>query len=169
MRSTGFTLIELMIVIALAAILLGLGVPGFQQLMANNRITSLTNDFVTALSFARSEAIKRGRQVSMCKSNDGATCDSTLAWNDGWIVFTDGGTEGDIDGTDLVLRVGGSLEAVAIDGGANFGDWISYRHSGVSKGSGGLANGTIGICISPRGRNVIVSATGRVRVSETTC
>jgi type IV fimbrial biogenesis protein FimT len=88
-RSRGFTLVELMITLALAAIILSLAVPGFQDIIRNNRAATQSNELVAALSLARSEAVKRGARVSLCPSTDQASCTGGTDWADGWIVFLD--------------------------------------------------------------------------------
>jgi len=103
-RQTGFTLLELMIVVAIAGIVMAIGVPSFQSITTNNRIAANTNDLITALNLARSEAVKRSANVSVCKSADGATCTTSGDWDQGWIVYF-------IDENDkmVVLRVFDSL------------------------------------------------------------
>ena len=81
---TGFTLVELMVTITVLAVLLGVGVPSFQATIQGNRITTAANDLVAALQYARSEAVRRGVNVTVCSSNDQATCSGT--WTDGWVV-----------------------------------------------------------------------------------
>lgn len=75
--NTGFTLIELIVTLAVAAIILTIGVPSFQEALQNNRRTTQVNEIIGAFNIARSEAIKRGMKVTMCKSADSATCDTT--------------------------------------------------------------------------------------------
>jgi len=95
-RQNGFTVLELMIVIAVMAILTVVAVPNFRNAIQNNRITAQTNDLITAFQLARSEAVKRGRPVTVCASNvieaedDGnaPTCDDD--WSEGWMVVVDG-------------------------------------------------------------------------------
>ena len=85
--SRGFTLLELMITLTVAAILLGVGVPSFVDMVRSNRAATNINELSTAFAIARSEAIRRGANVRVCRSSDGATCGAS--WADGWIVFVD--------------------------------------------------------------------------------
>ena len=103
-KQQGFTLIELMVTLALVAILVTIGIPGFSNIIRDNRLVTGTNDLVTSMSLARSEAIRRGVPVTVCASNTGTDCTAS-AWNQGWIVFTDQGTADTVDGTDTILRV----------------------------------------------------------------
>lgn len=84
---SGFTLIELMVTLAVAAIVLSVAVPSFQTQLLNNRSIVLGEDFASAVNYTRSEAIKRAGRVSLCASKDGATCVGT--WTDGFIAFVD--------------------------------------------------------------------------------
>lgn len=86
-RIQGFTLIELMITLAIAAIVLAIAVPSFKTTILNNKSVALGDEFAQALNFARSEAVKTKKRVSICASSDGATC--TGGWSDGFIVFED--------------------------------------------------------------------------------
>ena len=100
-KNSGFTLIELMITLAIVAILLTVGVPSLTAFMQGNRLISSTNELVSALHVARSEAIKLNVRVSVCESSDGANCSTTGNWENGWIVFIDGygATPGDLQNT----------------------------------------------------------------------
>jgi len=85
--ASGFTLMELMIGIAVLAILITLAVPAFNQFVQNNRLAGQANEMVAALQFARSEALKRGTWAELCASADQSSCGGTM--NDGWIVQVD--------------------------------------------------------------------------------
>lgn len=118
-----------MVTVAVLAILAGIGMPAFQTMILNNRMTSQSNAFLTALQLARAEAVKRGMTVSVCKSANGTACTTAGGWQQGWIVFVDGGAPRSVDSGDVVLQVfqalgGGSTlvgeagvtDAVSFDG-----------------------------------------------------
>jgi type IV fimbrial biogenesis protein FimT len=93
-RPHGFTLIELIVVIAIIAILAAIAFPNFSVSLRNNRIGTQTNDLLSALNYARNEAITRTRGVSVCAADtsDGATpgaCSGSDEWSTGWMVFVD--------------------------------------------------------------------------------
>lgn len=88
----GFTIIELMVTLVVLAVLIAMVAPAFNSLIQRNTSAALGEEFVTALNFARSEAIKRRAPVSICASNDaGTSCGND--WSKGWIVFIDDAAE----------------------------------------------------------------------------
>lgn len=88
-REFGFTLIELMVTLVVLGVVLGVAIPSFNDQIRNNKSVTLGSDFVSALSFARTEAVKRANRVSICPSIDKATCANASDWAKGWIVFVD--------------------------------------------------------------------------------
>ena len=161
----GFTLIELMVTLAVAAVLITVAVPNFRMFMVNNRLASQANDLITALSVARSEAVKRGGNVTVCASSDGATCTGT--WAQGWIVRDAGG----------VIQVQRGLSGSStLSGGTNVASTLTYTPNGRTTipASATAATTTLTLCPpSPaivNGRAIQVERTGRARVSTiTTC
>jgi type IV fimbrial biogenesis protein FimT len=101
----GFNLMEMLIVIGIVAILLALGIPSFKYVTQSNRSTSEINGMLGSLQLARAEAIKEGRTVSVCPSPNGVQCSGSTDWEAGWIIFSDTGVPGTVDGTDFVVRV----------------------------------------------------------------
>lgn len=105
----GFTVIELMIVVGVVGILLAVGLPGLQDTISRIGTNAQAKTLISSLSFARSEAVKRGAVVSICSSSSGTDCVANT-WADGWIVFVDNngdanGAAGSVDAGDEVLRV----------------------------------------------------------------
>ncbi len=179
-RNAGFTLIELIVTVALAAIVLTIGVPTFRTAILNNTRTAQANEFVGVLSLARSEAAKRGLRVVVCRSEDGMNCktDTSGAWENGWIVFVDQNQDGDSNpytpssqpNSADVLKVQGSIDRnFSLRSGSTFTQWIAYLPNGVSAGNTGLGTGTFRLCDSrgvDQARFVVISGTGRVRARE---
>ncbi|MEF3080743.1 GspH/FimT family pseudopilin [Luteimonas sp. SMYT11W] len=89
--SGGFTLTELMVVVAILAVLLAIGLPGFKDTFQRNRVATMSNEVIGALSLARSEAIRTTRGGGMCPTVDGSACSGTN-WNGGWMVWANQGT-----------------------------------------------------------------------------
>jgi len=169
----GFTLIELVAVLAIAAILLGTGVPAFSGLIRSSELTSATNDLFASLVLARSEAAKRGSRVAMCKSADGVVCAKTGGWEQGWIVFHDANNNGSHDvGEEIVLHAQPMAKDLRLSGNLNVAKYVSYAPTGETKlVGGGFQAGTITLCnASARGesaREIIISSSGRPRVQKT--
>lgn len=90
-RSHGFTMIELMVTLVVLGILLGVGIPSFNVILLNSRTSGLANDLTSAINVARSEAVKRAEQVTVCPSQNGTACSG--AWTDGWITIVDASSE----------------------------------------------------------------------------
>ncbi|BBL35859.1 hypothetical protein Nstercoris_02136 [Nitrosomonas stercoris] len=164
----GFSLVELMVTISIASILLAVAVPSYQFLMKGSHLTTQANEFMTALHYARSEAVKRGMRITICKSADGATCNGD-SWQDGWLIFSDAGIAGSVDGGDEILRVFPKLTGSSLKGRSNFGDRISYLRNGRSQGDSNLPNGTFTLCHQEDAREIIINVSGRARVKKADC
>ncbi|HAD05451.1 MAG: hypothetical protein A2005_08435 [Desulfuromonadales bacterium GWC2_61_20] len=167
-RNRGFTLVELMITIGVAGILLSFAVPTFLDVVKNNRLRTDTATFAGALNLARSEAIRRSQQVSVCISSNGTSCITSGGWEQGWLVFADVDQDEEVDTAADIIRVFRPLApGVTLRTTATFDDYISYNATGVSQGAA-VGNGTFRVCDDrgvPRAYGVIVNITGRVRTT----
>jgi type IV fimbrial biogenesis protein FimT len=173
MRGRGVTLVELLVVLAVGAILVTISIPGYAFLVNANRLTAVTNDLVMALHMARSEAIKRGMRVTVCKTSNPMaalpSCDSAATWQQGWLIFSDDVTRGVIDPGDSVLWIQDSAHSTVSITTHNYSSHISYLPAGGSRGSNNLANGTIQICVAGSRRDIIINITGRPRLEDGIC
>lgn len=105
-------MIEVMVVVAIMAILASIAAPSFKSAIQSSQMTSGVNSFLADMRFARSEAIRRGGGVVLCRSNSpeatGALCDGTTGatngWQTGWIIFHDLNNDGGKDAGETILR-----------------------------------------------------------------
>ena len=132
-KSGGFTLIELMVVIAIASILMTLAVPSFKQMIIKSNVSSVVNTFLADMRFARSEAVRRGGAVIMCRSDapeaTSPVCNTnsgpgTNGWVSGWIIFEDRDGTQNYSTADQgqLLKVQGpitNLDSIVESGGAS--------------------------------------------------
>lgn len=168
-KTAGFTLVELMITIAILAILLTVAIPSFSELIRNNQMVVQTDRFARDLNYARSEAIKLRQQVSICKSAIQTACQTGATnWEDGWIVFSDDNGDGSLNGADNRLRVSGGLDDnFTLRVGGSFTNWVAYVASGTTRGSGGTAD-TYVVCrpnaTAAESRRIVINIIGRVSV-----
>jgi type IV fimbrial biogenesis protein FimT len=162
----GFTLIELMMVLTIAGVLAALAAPAMNTFIQSNRLATTTNDFIAALNLARSEALKRGTNAGICKSDNGSTCTATGTWSSGWIVFVDGDNSGAGAWTasDSLVRAHESLATgTAITGS----DAILYNRQGQALNAPALYI----VCNSNtrKSRIVNIGVAGRASISEVPC
>lgn len=168
-RQRGLTLIELLVTLSIAVILVTIAVPSFQDFFRRNRIESATSDLMATLSYARSEAIRRGVRVSVCRSNTGTNCTTTAPWQSGWIVFTNPNNDNNVDPGEEILRVQQALPA-PITLNSDFTNRITYQPDGRITNNVG---GSFFVChgsTTQNARRIAVIGTGRARVEvATTC
>lgn len=163
----GLTLPELLVTIAVGAIIMALAVPSFQESLVQNRLSTQINDLVLDLNFARSEAVKRGGPtVVLCKSTDGASCskEADRDWGNGWIVFVDSNGDGAVDPGEKLRTRSPVLWGFTLQASANFANAITYRSTGVS-----TATGEFALCAGndlTRARVVFINTVGRTYLGQ---
>ena len=151
-QGRGFTLIELIVTIAIVAILATLAVPSFNSIALSSKLNSLASSFVSSAQLARSEAIKRNAQVTLCASSDGTTCSG--AWKDGWVVLA-GGT---VIQTQSPFPKGFQLTGDVTS--------IVFRPTGVGATVSNLTLCRATPTVGDQQRTIQVSATGRPDVTK---
>jgi type IV fimbrial biogenesis protein FimT len=164
----GFSLAEILVTLSIATVLASITIPGFNSVLMNNRATALSNNLVTAMHVARSEAVKRNTDVTFCKSNDSSSCSGS--WSDGWILFSDhdGDRIRDAGDGDEIITV---YPPVDVDFGIS---WNGFRSNNFLRFSpqGFIYsnNGTFILCPpdddNHHARAVIVNRLGRARISK---
>ena len=142
-RQNGFSMTELMVVVALVAILMAIGVPSFRYVTNANRLSAEVNGLLGDLMFARGEAIKQGLPVLVCTSAEGATCAGTTTWEAGWITCVDTNANGTCGS---LLRVQTSFvsskDTLRPDAASN-ANLISFGREGFATGLGAGATFTL--------------------------
>lgn len=172
-RTGGFTLIELAAVVAVAAVLVGVGVPPLTDTVRSIRLSSASNDLLAGLHMARSEALKRNGRGVVCKSSDGASCASTGGWQQGWIVFHDANNNGARDNGEAIVERGHALTSdLLVKGNLKVARYVSYTGTGATETVGGaFQSGTLTMCRRSvdggEARQIIISSSGRPRVQKT--
>jgi type IV fimbrial biogenesis protein FimT len=174
-RIRGFTLPELMVVLALAATILAIGTPSFRDYQRNNRLTVAANDVLGMLITSRAEALRRSNNVSMCTSDDPNPDDAGCGDGSGWIVFQDdnGDCVRDAGEEKIVgLRVDTDVNAVTNSDCLSFGS-IGYKRvvgdrpttahmlycdsrGNTPRNKGGKESAARGVEVTPTGRAAVV-------------
>jgi type IV fimbrial biogenesis protein FimT len=168
-----------MITVAVAAILLGLGVPAFSDIIRNNRLTAAANDLLHSTQVARSEALKRQLPVVVCATADSAATTPSCSYGafTDWIVFVDSNKNLINDAGDTVLERHGALHSSLTVRNDNAGI-LSYAASGFSNpplAGGKLPSRNIVLCdlrgnrqigTNSTARAILVAPTGRSRVTK---
>lgn len=160
----GFTLIELMIGLALIGILLSWGVPSFVNLYQRTLLASQTGRLASDLFHARSEAIKRNLPVVICRSEDASSCasdgSSRSDWSVGWITFANKDDDKVRDPDEDVIRIGAPVPRKL---SLHFNHWwrLTFRPSGRA------GNGTFTLCDAEKNQQkIVVFLSGRTRISR---
>jgi type IV fimbrial biogenesis protein FimT len=168
----GFTLIEMLGVLAISATLVTLAAPSMTAMFDSVRISAASNDLLAGLYLARSEAIKRNSRVALCKSADGVSCASAGGWEQGWIIFHDANNNGLREPSETIIRREMPLSStVRLTGNLNVAHYVSFTPTGATKlAGGGFQAGTLTVCrqslFGGEARQIVLNAVGRPRVQK---
>ena len=165
----GLTLVEFMAALAVAAVLLAVGLPGFRQMLVSNRLATTGNALAGAFHLARQAAVARNRPVTFCPGDAASGCRSD--WSGGkWMQFVDADHDGALDAGETVLHAGAAAESRQIDILCNrpMRRPIVFMPQGhAEQASGAFAAGTLRVCvhgdIHPNAIDLILAKSGRVR------
>ncbi|MGP0172027.1 GspH/FimT family pseudopilin [Pseudomonas sp. NCHU5208] len=154
----GFTLIELMVTIAVLAIVVSIAAPSFSNILQENRTLSLTNELQGALQLARSEAVKRGKDITICRRNAaGNGCQNGTDWAGGWIIMAG----------NLVIKSWDSAGSLVVEG-PNAG--LTFRPNGMTSAAATTVfSVNASTCVDQQKRKVEVSIIGTTSTTKVNC
>jgi type IV fimbrial biogenesis protein FimT len=177
-RGRAFTLIELVIVVALISIIAAVAVPAFGPIVEDSRLATNLNRLRTGLQFARNHAVATRIRTVVCKTNASLTsCVTSGDWSNGWLIFedpdgdgscadTDGDSLCDADGGPVLLVERGLEPGMHLDATGNLKYRVPFDATGATPGY----MGTFSLCsdaMPTKSRGLTVYATGRVRLAHT--
>lgn len=169
--TAGFSLVELMITLAVLAVLITLAVPSFTSLINSNRLAAQSNELVAGLQEARLESLRSNRRVTVCRSTNGTTCNTAAGATWGrWISFVDTNGNAVVDGGETLLRSSSVKAPVQLRSTAQA---LTFRADGMVRNntSGALVDNTFDVCIpttQPADNKRAVTLAGGSRIAVTT-
>jgi len=168
----GLTLVELMITVAVLAILTALATPSFSSLIQSSRLTTTANELLTTLQLARSEAVRRNVRVVVCASSNGSSCSGSSTWSAGWIAFKDSDSDAAVDTGETVLASAAGTDPLQVRASANVGSAVTFRADGIAyRSNGALLAGRLAVCATTNDpaenvRDVVIASGSRITISR---
>lgn len=135
-RHSAFTLIELVVAVAILAITVMFAVPSFQNLISGNRMLEARDSTLAAIRYAKGEAVGRNRTVSVCPSVDGISCGDADDWAEGWLVVLDSNDSGAVAAAGT-LRVFPGPQASEVTMTHGVLEYIRFLPNGLAEGLAG--------------------------------
>jgi type IV fimbrial biogenesis protein FimT len=171
----GFSLIELMVALTIAAVVLSMGMPGMQQFIRDSRMTTQANDLITLINLSRSQAIHEGHRAELCISADQQSC-SNGSWADGWLVWVDRNDNQTLD-ADEVSRIGAAIRlhtsAQSLNSAASSFTALAFLPTGFADLGTGVAFATITLqpnqCSGEEARQITINASGAAKTVRSSC
>ncbi len=175
-RVRGFTLVELMVTVAVLAVLMAIGYPSFQSTLRSNRVATGSNELMAGFALARSEAIRNTRSSGLCPSSDGSSCGQD--WSAGWLVWEDRDSDGLLGSGETVLRYSQGGGKLKVSSSQVLRFVFDGRGRVVAQGASGAAlSGAQSLALQPNDcpsgqaflRTLTISPTGQVRIARGNC
>ena len=165
-----FTLVELVVALAIAALLAAVAFPAFHDWLGAYQLANHAKHLAESMTRARTEAIRRGHRVNLCKSPDRQQCADQGSWNAGFVVFVDVNRDGRVDADEPVLEINGRApQGITIDANGPVDDYVSYTSLGHARMlNSALQMGTFTVCLGGQlALHVVLANSGRVRTERT--
>ncbi|HXG28157.1 MAG TPA: GspH/FimT family pseudopilin [Nevskiales bacterium] len=157
----GFSVVELMVTVALLAVMATLAAPALQALLQNNRAAAIANDLVSAIRLARSEAVTRAQQVTLCPTVDGVACADSTNWATGWLIRNSAGATVKAYPAITQATTGATLTGTRAT--------LVFEQTGFLSGAEFTFSLRISRCRGDNNRDVVVRAQGRTEVTKVAC
>ena len=164
-KQKGITLIDLLMGLGIASILLGAGIPAFNELIERKQIVAEVQELRAVLQYGRTQAVEQRKNITLCPSSDGQNCNSD--WSNGYILFVDQNGDRTLSSPDELLRYEQIKEESITLRWRAFGvrSSLQWTASGITNHQNGLFE----FCFKDRpklARALIISKSGRIRHSE---
>ena len=169
-HSAAFTLVELIIALAIASLLLAMAGTAFHDWLASAQLANHAKHLAETMTRARTEAIRRGHRVNLCKTAGLRQCDNRGGWSAGFIVFADINRDGQVGNDESVIEVDGRAPpGITVDANKPLENYVSYTSLGYARLlNGALQMGTLTVCRKgQRALHVVLAGSGRVRIEKT--
>ncbi|MEH6358549.1 MAG: GspH/FimT family pseudopilin [Pseudomonadales bacterium] len=167
----GFTLVELLVSLAIGAVLLFVAAPVFTSIVRAGYLSTQTHLFVSAVNYARTEAIQRKQTVFICARLNNH-CQNNQKWEQGWLIFVDENRNGALDNDELIQVSGGFEVGYTLRPNVSASNLLFRSDGVVRRGTGALPLMTFRLCapdagagnLAERSREIVINATGRMRL-----
>ncbi len=171
-RAGGFTLLEALVVLAVAGVLVALAAPALSGMRARHQLQAQAEGLLDSLVLARSEALRRQQRVTLCPRTRDNACDATAPWQNGWLVFVDANDNAQREAEESLIEVHGDVpQTVRMGVASSVKGYFSYGSEGRSQSTGGaFMAGTWRFCLAsgPEGWQVVSNALGKPRIEKYT-
>lgn len=167
-RHRGFTMVELLIALAILAILFAAAMPSWAHYFSTSALRERAGALADSFLIARTEAIRRGGRVAVCPGSKDLCDPQAPGWEAGWLVFADDNRNGVRDpGEGVILREGFAPPGLSIRGNRPVSEYVSFTALGqLRRNDGALQMGTFTVCRSGfEGSKVVLANGGRVRIT----